>query len=206
MHNNSLEAFRRYGLPNLRPGSAVLEIGPDPDWLLRRLLEERGCRYHFADVSNAHPGLKGFVGMLGPYALDVDGDSFDAVVSANVIEHVHKPWLWLVELTRVVRPGGLVICVNPFSWPYHDGPLDCWRLLPDAYKALFEYACLEHVYSWHGHLVPVEEHWLPLHGPHEVTDTLAVGRRPLPESPPDGQDTQADPGPEAGHGEPGHPW
>ena len=44
-------------------------------------------------------------------------ESFDAVVSAAVIEHVLNPKAWLAELARVTRPGGLISIVSdPYMW------------------------------------------------------------------------------------------
>jgi len=44
-------------------------------------------------------------------------ESFDAVVSAAVIEHVIDPSAWLGELARVTKPGGLIsIATDTFMW------------------------------------------------------------------------------------------
>lgn len=43
--------------------------------------------------------------------------SFDAVVSAAVIEHVADPAPWLAELARVTRPGGLIsLTSDTYMW------------------------------------------------------------------------------------------
>ena len=58
--------------------------------------------------------------------------SFDVSFSSNVVEHVKDPWLFLHELVRVVRPGGLVFMaftnwLSPFGghetspWHYAGG-------------------------------------------------------------------------------------
>ena len=58
--------------------------------------------------------------------------SFDVSFSSNVVEHVKDPWLFLDELVRVVRPGGLVFMaftnwLSPFGghetspWHYVGG-------------------------------------------------------------------------------------
>lgn len=39
--------------------------------------------------------------------------SFDAVVSLQVIEHLHSPVDFLAECRRVVRPGGLLVLATP---------------------------------------------------------------------------------------------
>ena len=60
-----------------------------------------------------------------------------------MIEHVRKIWLWISELTRVCKVGGLVSTINPVSWPYHEHPIDCWRAYPEGMRALYEDASLE---------------------------------------------------------------
>jgi len=42
------------------------------------------------------------------------------------------------EVARVCKPRGLVITVNPVSWPYHEAPYDCWRIYPEGMRALYE--------------------------------------------------------------------
>lgn len=178
MHGNSLEVFRRFGLPYFRPGMDVLEIGPDIDGRCRDLVCQEGSRYRFTDRDNRRGDDAGFIPMADDYAIGCADDSFDVVFSLSVIEHVRKVWRWMAELSRVARAGGIVICVNPVSWPYHAFPIDCWRLFPEAYKALFEDARLDHDFSWHGNLVPIDPGWRDEHGPQTVTDTIAVGRKP----------------------------
>ena len=70
-------------------------------------------------------------------------DAYDIVLSGQVIEHVRKIWLWIKELARVCKVGGLVITINPVSWPYHEHPIDCWRAFPEGMQALYEDASLE---------------------------------------------------------------
>lgn len=45
--------------------------------------------------------------------LEVDDDAFDLVVSIETIEHLENPFLFVRELGRVTRPGGLVIITTP---------------------------------------------------------------------------------------------
>ncbi len=178
MHGNSLALLRRFGLPYFRAGMDVLEVGPDPHGLGQALVEPCGLRYHHADQANAVLDAPGCVHMRDGYALDSPDGRFDIVFAANVAEHVPRLWTWVRELARVTRPGGHLIFVSPVSWPYHEEPVDCWRILPEGYKALFAETGLEHVFSWHGNLVPIDAHWLTRHGPHVVTDTIAIARKP----------------------------
>lgn len=179
MHNNSLHLFAEIGVPYLEADTDILEIGPDwavPGGRVRPMIEGIGARYHFADIKNTPGG----VFMNGDYEINSSNERYDAVVSLNVAEHVRNIWTWVKELKRITRAGGFVILVNPLSWPYHPSPYDCWRILPEGWKALFEEVGLEHVRSWSGNMVPLEPYLRGEHGPHEVTDTIAVGRVPPP--------------------------
>jgi len=52
---------------------------------------------------------------------------FDAVVSQEVLEHVEDIEYSLVEIARVLKPGGLFYCQMPFILGYHSGPEDYRR-------------------------------------------------------------------------------
>jgi SAM-dependent methyltransferase len=54
------------------------------------------------------------------HRLTWDSESFDIVVSSDVLEHVERPDLALGELRRVLRPGGTLILNVPFK-PHLDG-------------------------------------------------------------------------------------
>jgi SAM-dependent methyltransferase len=177
MHANSLELFRHHGLPLLQPGDSVLEIGPDwsvPGGRVKPLIVAAGCDYAFADIKNPPGGVH----MDGPYRIYEETSMYDAVVALNVAEHVFRLWDWVAELRRVTRPDGLLIFANPVSWPYHESPMDCWRIYPDGWRALFCECDINEVFLWHGNLVPLEGYLRAEHGPHEVRDTIAVGRKP----------------------------
>jgi len=140
MHDNSKLLFQKYAKPLLQPGSAVLEIGPDDfPSTLRSLSDEIQLNWDTLDICDnpklTYPKSK-------EYSFNIPDARYDVVLSAQVIEHVKRPWRWLPELVRVTRPGGLVITINPVSWIYHEAPIDCWRIYPEGMKALYEDASL----------------------------------------------------------------
>lgn len=64
-------------------------------------------------------------------------DSFDFAISLAVFEHLLMPWKAAVELSRVLRPGGLAYVWAPQSCPVHDTPWDFFRFSDNAWHALF---------------------------------------------------------------------
>lgn len=67
----------------------------------------------------------------------IPGDSYDAIFSVSVFEHISKPWKAADHLTRILKDGGLMYHVAPFSYFYHGAPADFWRYTPDAFQTLF---------------------------------------------------------------------
>jgi SAM-dependent methyltransferase len=138
MHLNSVLMFREH-LPRLfAPGADVLELGPDgdPPMYRREVAVQLTCSTaDLATEVDAHGGRLWGTGsgsaltyrMTSDYEIEAPDGTFDIVVSGQVIEHVRKPWLWLRELARVCKPGGLVLTVNPVSWPYHEAPRPATR-------------------------------------------------------------------------------
>jgi SAM-dependent methyltransferase len=57
----------------------------------------------------------------------VSDQSFDAVLSTQVLEHVEDPGLYLSECFRVLRPGGRLLLSTHGVFMYHPDPDDYWR-------------------------------------------------------------------------------
>ena len=145
MHRNSLALFRRYVLPAIEPGKLVLEVGGITphyrDALLESGPEHNSTTWITCDAKQKEAGSDS-IGMSGDYSIDCGDAVYHYVLAGQVIEHVRKPWLWLPELARVTRHGGLVILISPISWGFHKAPIDCWRIWPDGMRALLEDAGL----------------------------------------------------------------
>ncbi|CAN5733791.1 hypothetical protein BH10BAC2_BH10BAC2_16350 [soil metagenome] len=135
MHLNSELLFRRYALPFFKSNLKVLEIGPGTiPSVFNKLINNSEIEWHTLDFSGCGDNLTYII--ESPYDFPVENDYYDIVFSAQVMEHVEKIWLWLKEIKRVVKKDGLIITINPVSWPYHLAPVDCWRIYPSGIKAL----------------------------------------------------------------------
>lgn len=83
---------------------------------------------------------KGFDNILGADATNCDhleGEQFDAIYSTSVFEHIGKHWLAAENLSRLLKPGGVMYHAAPFSYFYHGAPADFWRFTPDALTLIF---------------------------------------------------------------------
>jgi SAM-dependent methyltransferase len=139
MHLNTQLLFDRFARSHFTSASRVLEIGPDgfPSTFRREMPASQVW-----DTADIYKSPQLTYSQTDPCRLPVRDGSYDIVFSANVIEHVPKVWKWFPELARVTRPSGLVITINPTSWPYHEAPIDCWRIYPAGMSALCEEAGL----------------------------------------------------------------
>lgn len=64
--------------------------------------------------------------------------SFDVVISTEVLEHVPDPDAYLMEVKRVLKPGGMFFFTVPFLMSLHEVPHDYYRYTPFALEKIFE--------------------------------------------------------------------
>lgn len=140
MHENSWLLFRKYALEHFQPGMRVLEIGPDQSpSTYQSIVDDDSLVWDTLDI---HSNQQVTHRATSEYSFPIQDGAYDIVLSGQVIEHVRRVWVWMREVARVCRGGGLVITINPVSWPFHEAPVDCWRIYPDGMRALYEDAAL----------------------------------------------------------------
>ena len=64
-------------------------------------------------------------------------NSFDAVFSLAVLEHVTDPYRVVAEMIRVLKPGGYLYSEVPFIFFFHGYPSDYTRFTLEGMKRLF---------------------------------------------------------------------
>ena len=88
--------------------------------------------------------------------IDSDGrvnaqdNTFDCVLSTQVLEHVTDPKSYLSEARRLLKPDGSLVLSTHGIWPYHPDPTDLWRwtvegLQAEIRRAGFEISSVEGV-------------------------------------------------------------
>lgn len=63
--------------------------------------------------------------------------SFNVVISTEVLEHVLNPDAYLMEVKRVLKPGGLFFFTVPFLMSLHEVPHDYYRYTPYSLEMIF---------------------------------------------------------------------
>lgn len=105
--------FRARLQPLLRPGMSILDLGPGPRPTLLPGDRPPGCRYVALDRSARELGRapagsyhETVVADLGGPPVDALRDSFDLVLSWQVLEHVRRMDRALENARLALRPGG----------------------------------------------------------------------------------------------------
>ncbi len=70
--------------------------------------------------------------------LPFDDESFDIVLSVDVLEHLRDPRQAISEMKRVLKKEGRVILTTRFVYPIHDSPHDYWRFTKYGMQELFK--------------------------------------------------------------------
>jgi SAM-dependent methyltransferase len=115
--------------------------------LLRSALAERAAhaRGRLLDVGcgaqpyrDLFPKVERYIGLDRPglLRLDICGDgmalpfraeAFDTVLCNQVLEHVPEGAVLMAEITRVLKPGGILLLTVPMTWDLHLEPTDFYR-------------------------------------------------------------------------------
>ena len=123
----------------LTAGEAILDYGC-ADSPYRFLFEKKFRRYIGADLpGNEHADLT--INEKGQ--LPVESESFDCVLSSQVLEHVLNPKQYLNEAWRILKPQGSLILSTHGIWSYHPDPNDYWRWTVEGLKSEIQQAGFE---------------------------------------------------------------
>lgn len=145
----TVENSAKYLVPFLKDGSMALDAGCGPGNISAGLAEliphgkVIGIDFSSDIIEQAqqnYPTLK--YGNLefeqgDIYNLRFEDESFDVIHLHQVLQHLMDPVLALIELRRVLKPGGILACrdadYGAFTWYPELPPLDRWH---ELYRAI----------------------------------------------------------------------
>ena len=121
-------------------GSQVV-AGQSIDNSYKSLFGGKSVHYYGCDVV---AGNNVDIVFKNPYAWnEIKNNTFDVVISGQALEHVEYIWVTFLEITRILKEGGLCCIIVPSSGHQHSFPIDCWRFNEDGLTALAKWARLE---------------------------------------------------------------
>ena len=128
MANMQLQYFNDIGVDH-----AVLDDGGlhnSPEKCYRKLFPA-GTKYVVADIVE-HPSVQ-YV-KPSPFDLSVFQDeTFDLVLSGQMLEHCQNPFKAVAEMKRVLKIGCCIAIIVPSAGRRHDAQ-DGWRFMDDAFR------------------------------------------------------------------------
>lgn len=123
---NPLQKFHSLFLDKLLKGGLILNLGSGstkyPEGVINVDIE------HFPNVDIVSDGCQ----------LPFAEETFDAIISEAVIEHVKYPKTFLDEVRRCLKKDSTIFIVAPFIHPFHGYPSDFQRYSIEGLKVLFE--------------------------------------------------------------------
>lgn len=152
MHLNGNLLFEKYARPYFRDNIKVLEIAPfgEPS-LYSQKINNKTIEWFSLDIGFDYIGTQEtnprFILSKEEYSYPIEDNTFDVVLSDQVMGNVKLFWLWMAELKRITKPNGYIITINPVSYPKCPAPVDCWRIYPDGMQVLNEYLGLKTILS-----------------------------------------------------------
>ena len=121
-------------VPLLKPGSNILDLGGNK-------ISKRGrfniesydhLQVTYADISTLkRPDVK-----ADAEHLPFKSSCFDAVICAELFEHIRNPEYVLVEIDRVMKPGGTLLITAPFLFRIHGDPEDYARYTETYWRSI----------------------------------------------------------------------
>jgi SAM-dependent methyltransferase len=92
-------------------------------------------------------------------------ESFDTCMATEVLEHCPAPEVFLNEIFRVLKPGGVFFFTVPFLWNLHEIPHDEYRYTPFSLERHLKKSGFKHIEikatgGWHASMAQMLGLWV----------------------------------------------
>lgn len=118
---------------------SVLDVGSlDINGSLKPIFMEAGATSYTGIDIRPGPGVDI---VMNAHNLLFADNSYDIVVSGEMLEHDSHFWQTAMQIGRVLKPGGwFVLSARGNGFPLHLHPDDFYRFMPSSYYVIFELA------------------------------------------------------------------
>ncbi|MCV6638287.1 methyltransferase domain-containing protein [Candidatus Albibeggiatoa sp. nov. NOAA] len=147
-------------LHDLPKKSQVIELGSRArSGVTRRELMPKQVQYTGFDIlKGQNVDVTGDAHQLSQY---FKPNTYDAIFSMSVFEHLIMPWKVVLEMNKLLKIGGQVMITTHHTWALHETPWDFWRFSDQAWHALFnEYTGFEIVETALGEPASIVPHYV----------------------------------------------
>jgi len=153
MHESSMDKMRQFREAHLHEKEKttlnILDLGSLDvvgNYTYREIFNCPDWSYTGVDMA---AGKNVDIVLKNPYSWkELKSNSVDVFVSGQAFEHVEYIWILMLEVSRVLKPGGICCIIAPAGGFEHRYPVDCWRFYPDGMNALAKFSRLTTVESY----------------------------------------------------------
>jgi SAM-dependent methyltransferase len=122
--------------PGYGPFDTELEANPDKNYM------DIGCGLRSRVYENClyvevYPSVTADVVVAPDCSYPIKSNSLDGIGCFAVLEHVTKPWEMVVEIERMLKPGGVCFVDWPFLQPLHGYPSHYFNATRQGLELLF---------------------------------------------------------------------
>ena len=138
MHESVLEFLKKNIIPKEIRHKRILEVGSGiVNGSPREIIQPMKPNAYIGLDTAWAPGVD-IVGSAEDLRSKFESESFDVVISTEMMEHVVNWRKVISQLKLMVRPNGLLfVTTRSPGFPYHPYPIDVWRYTANHVRQIF---------------------------------------------------------------------